>query len=146
TEKSFERVRSFFEYWPTWMKTDPIRNNVQKLQLAHGSSFDAWTIKEGMGKEEADKLGRSFKCNFFHGTECAFWTWYREILNGLMDAIPAGGEIFLESTGNGAQGGFHEDFIEIIEKGEPVEGELGVWRWGNRTAIFIAWFENPERR
>lgn len=146
TEKMFDRVRTFFDNWPAWMKTKPERDNVQKLQLAHGSSFDAWSIKAGMGREEADKLGRSFNCNFFHGTECAFWEWYREILNGLQDTLPEGARILLESTGNGAQGGFYEDFIEIIEKGDPVEGEPGVYRWGNRTAIFLAWFENPERR
>lgn len=146
TEKMFERVRLFHQEWPDWMRTEPIRDNVQKLQLKHGSSFDAWTIKAGMGQEEADKLGRSFKCNFFHGTECAFWEWYRAIMNGVLDTIPDEGEIFLETTGNGAQGGFYEDFMEIIEKGEPVEGEVGVWRWGNRTAIFLAWFENPERQ
>lgn len=146
TEKMFERVRLFYQEWPAWMRTEPIRDNVQKLQLAHGSSFDAWTIKEGMGKEEANKLGRSFTCQFFHGTECCFWTWYREIMNGLLDAMTAEAEIFLESTGNGAQGGAFEDFMEIVEKGEAVPGESGVWRWGDRTAIFLAWFENPERQ
>lgn len=146
TEKMFDRVRTFFEHWPDWFKTKPDRDNVQKLQLQHGSSFDAWSIKAGMGREEADKLGRSFNCNFFHGTEVAFWEWYREILNGLLDTIPDGAFVLLESTGNGAQGGAYEDFVEILEKGEPVPGEPGVWRWGNRVAIFLAWFENPERR
>lgn len=146
TQKMFERVRQFFEEWPAWMKTEPVRNNVQKLQLKHGSSFDAWSIKASMGEEEADKLGRSFNCNFFHGTEVCFWDWYRAILNGLLDTIPEGARVLLESTGNGAQGGAYEDFMEIIEKGDPVEGEVGVWRWGNRTAIFLAWFENAERQ
>lgn len=146
TEKMFDRVRTFFDHWPEWMKTKPERDNVQKLQLRHGSSFDAWSIKAGMGREEADKLGRSFNCNFFHGTEVAFWEWYREILNGLLDTIPDGAKVLLESTGNGAQGGVYEDFMEILEKGDPVDGEPGVWRWGNRVAIFLAWFENPERR
>ena len=152
TEKMFERIRLFHQEWPVFMRTEPIRDNVQKLQLAHGSSFDAWTIKEGMGKDEANKLGRSFACQLLHGTEVSFWTWYREIMNGVLDAIPDNGEIFLESTGNGAQGGAYEDFMEIIENGEAVDGEMGVWRWvdptgwGTRTAIFLAWFENPERQ
>lgn len=146
TEKMFERVRLFYQEWPEWMRTEPIRDNVQKLQLKHGSSFDAWTIKENMGKEEANKLGRSVTTQFLHGTEVCFWEWYREILNGVLDAITDDGEIFLESTGNGAQGGAYEDFMEIVEKGEPVPVELGVWRWGNRTAIFLAWFENSERQ
>lgn len=146
TEKMFERVRLFHQEWPAWMRTEPVRDNVQKLQLEHGSSFDAWTIKENMGKEEANKLGRSFTCQFFHGTECCFWTWYREIMNGLLDAMTIEADIFLESTGNGAQGGAYEDFMEIVEKGDPVPGEVGVWRWGDRTAVFLAWFENPERQ
>lgn len=146
TQKMFERVRTFFNEWPAWMKTEPERNNVQKLQLKHRSSFDAWSIKASMGEEEADKLGRSFNCNFFHGTEVCFWEWYRAILNGLLDTVPEGARVLLESTGNGAQGGAYEDFIEIIEKGDPVEGEPGVYRWGDRTAVFLAWFENPERR
>jgi hypothetical protein len=146
TQKMFERVRTFFTEWPAWMKAEPERNNVQKLQLKHRSSFDAWSIKASMGEEEADKLGRSFNCNFFHGTEVCFWEWYRAILNGTLDTLPEGARILLESTGNGAQGGAYEDFMEIVEKGEPVEGEPGVYRWGDRTAIFLAWFENPERR
>ncbi len=143
TEEVFDRVHTFqaeFLLKPLLPKTK--RETTRKLSWKNGGSFDAITVKNDAGEAAARVAGRSCTQQRVHGTEVAFWEHYRAFLSGMLDSVPKDGQIVLESTGNGAQGGFYEDCMEIFEKGQQVAP--GVWVLGEKSLHFFQWWEHPE--
>src|SRR5690606_34944342 len=59
--------------------------------------------------------GRAGTYSRVHGSEVAFWTDAAATMAGLMQGVPTGGEIILESTPNGAQGWFYERCMEALD-------------------------------
>ena len=80
--------------------------------------------------------GRSSTIHLFHGSEVAFWAQASTHFSGVMQAIPdaPGTEVILETTGNGPQGEFYEQW----RKAEAGESEF--------IAIFLPWFIQDEYR
>jgi hypothetical protein len=143
TEEIFDRVHTFhdnFALKPILPK--PKRETTRKLSWQNGASFDAITVKNDDGEESAKTLGRSCTQQRVHVTEAGYMNHYRAFMNGLSDSIPKEGRAVIESTGNGATGGFYEDCMEVFEKGE--NAAPGVWVLGDRSLHFFAWWEHPE--
>jgi hypothetical protein len=143
TEEVFDRVHTFqneFALKPLLPKTK--RETTRKLSWKNGGSFDAITVKNDAGEAAARVAGRSCTQQRVHGTEVAFWEHYHAFMSGMLDSVPRDGQIVLESTGNGAQGGFYDDCMEIFEKGKPVAP--GVWHLGEKSLHFVQWWDHPE--
>lgn len=143
TEEVFDRVHGFqdnFALKPILPKIK--RETTRKLSWMNGASFDAITAKNADGEAAAKMLGRSCTQQRVHVTEAAYMTHYRAFMNGLSDSIPKDGKAVIESTGNGATGGFYEDCMEVFEKGENIAP--GVWVLGDKSLHFFAWWEHPE--
>lgn len=88
-------------------------------------------------------VGRSQTCNFFHGSEMAFWEHAYEHSAGIMQTISKGAdsEVYLESTAYGNTGLFAETW------------ELGHYPWEQRKPhgndyirCFIPWYWEPTYR
>lgn len=143
TEEVFDRVHTFHGEFPLKaLLPKTKRETTRKLSWANGSSFDAITVKNDGGEAAARTAGRSCTVQRVHGTEVAFWEHYQAFMSGMLDSVPKDGQIVLESTGNGAQGGFYEDCMEIMEKGQEVAP--GTWVLGEKSLHFFQWWEHPE--
>ncbi len=59
--------------------------------------------------------GRAGTYRLVHGSEVAFWIDAASTMAGLMQGVPAEGEIVLESSPNGAQGWFYEHCMEALD-------------------------------
>lgn len=145
TEEVFDRVHNYhdnFALKPLLPATK--RSTTRKLSWVNGAAYDAITCKNDDGPETAKTLGRSCTVQRVHVTEAAYMRYYREFTAGMLDSIPTDGRCVFESTGNGAQGGFYEDCMEIFERGQNVAP--GVWVMGDKSLHFFAWWEHPEYR
>ena len=60
-----------------------------------------------IGTAGSKKFGRGDTITHLHCSEYAFWPKPRELLAGLFQAVPAGGEIAIESTGKGKGNDYH---------------------------------------
>lgn len=145
TEEVFNRVKIFHENFtlPILLPKER-RNTTKKLSWENGGSYDAVTCNNDAGPDAAKMLGRSCTVQRIHVTEVAYMKYYREFMSGLMDSKPVDAYACFESTGNGAQGGFYEDCMEIQTKGELVAPN--VWVFGDKSLHFFAWWEHPEYR
>ena len=76
-------------------------------------------------------FGRGDTISEVHASELAFWPDPQRILTGLLEAVPADGEIHIESTANG-----FNYFYELCEQARRGEGRFKF--------IFLPWFMNPE--
>lgn len=72
--------------------------------------------------------GRAGTYSRVHGSEVAFWPDAEATMAGLMQGVPASGEIILESTPNGARGWFYDRCMEALDG-------RGVW-----TLHFFPWW------
>lgn len=143
TEEVFDRVHTFnreFALKPLLPSTR--RETTRKLSWVNGSSFNAITVNNDGGEDAARSAGRSCTVQRVHGTEVAFWKHYQAFMSGMLDSVPKDGKIVLESTGNGAQGGFFEDVMEVVERGQLVAP--GTWVLGDKSVHFFQWWEHPE--
>lgn len=143
TEEVFDRVHTFHkEYTLPPLLPITARENTRKLSYKNGSSFDAITVNNDGGEDAARTAGRSCTVQRVHGTEVAFWRYYHAFMSGMLDSVPKDGRVVLESTGNGAQGGFYEDVMEVVERGQ--QAAPGVWVLGEKSVHFFQWWEHPE--
>jgi hypothetical protein len=80
--------------------------------------------------------GRSSTIHLFHGSEVAFWAQASTHFSGVMQAVPDANdtEVILETTGNGPQGEFYDQW----RKAEAGESDF--------IAIFLPWFIQDEYR
>ena len=143
TEEVFDRAHTFHDEFVLKSLLPGIkRETTRKLSFLNGGSFDAITVNNDGGEDAARTAGRSCTQGRVHGTEVAFWRHYSAFMSGALDSVPKDGRIVLESTGNGAQGGFYEDVMEVVEKGQQVAP--GVWMLGEKSVHFFQWWEHPE--
>lgn len=73
-------------------------------------------------------VGRGGTYSHVHGSEVAFWKDAESLMAGILQGVPAQGQIVLESTPNGAQGWFYDRCMEAL-RGE------GAW-----NLHFFAWW------
>lgn len=80
-----------------------------KREIVFGDNHSAIRIVEaGETDKSAAKKGRSGTIHRLHATEVAFWGAAEETMTALLAAVPADGEVVVESTANGAGGLFYE--------------------------------------
>jgi hypothetical protein len=126
TQAIFRIVRRFYENLPDDVR--PVARYASKREFFWpeiGSSFY-------VGTAGAREFGRGTTVTNVHGSEVAFWPDGESIVSGLLEAVPASGNIVLESTANGLGGYFHSEW-EAFENGDS-----------EFTGRFFAWFEHGE--
>ena len=139
----FERTHFYLDNFPLKPLLPKVTNSrTDSLSFDNGSKILAVTVKNDASEEEAKQFGRSGTFQVAHGTEVTYWKHYHIILDGLLASIPMNGKIVLESTGNGAQGGFYDDFKSIVNNGDQVLPN--AWVLGDQAAYFGPWFLHPE--
>lgn len=76
--------------------------------------------------------GRGGTYSHLHGSEVAFWKDAAQVMAGILQGVPEGGQIVLESTANGAQGWFYEQCMAALR---------GDSEW---TLHFYPWWHDAE--
>lgn len=109
------------------------------------STVKSLTIKNSSSEKDADLIARSGTYHRVRWTEAAFSRHYKTIKRVLLDTMPRQNRrLIIESTGAGAQGGFYEDFVEVVTYGKPHPTLPNCWVKGKMSAHFIAWFQHHE--
>jgi hypothetical protein len=84
------------------------------------------------GKKTA---GRSLTISLAHLSEVAFWNDAERVMTGLLEAIPASGQVIVESTPNGAQGWFYEECVKALKGRGRFTLHFYPWWWGEDFQI-----------
>lgn len=85
-----------------------------------------------IGTAGSKKFGRGDTINILHCSEIAYWENPKELTSGLLQAVPASGEIYMESTGNG-QGNYYHRLCMRAQSGQ-----------GRFRLHFFPWHTFPE--
>lgn len=126
TTRLFQMVQRFYNSLPDEKRPrTQYANRREFLWPDLGSSFFVGTAGNG-------EFGRGSTINNVHASEIGMWPNAEEIMAGLMQAVPADGNVFQESTAKGVGNYFHEEF----ERAQSGESAL--------HARFFAWFEHVE--
>ena len=123
-EELFRVVHRFYEALPSCLRGGPWRTRfANKRQLAFPKLDSEFRIASAMD----ENAGRGLTVQNLHCSEVARWKGDgAETLAGLRAAVVPGGEIVLESTPNGAQGVFYEEWLHGTP--EMVRHFLPWWR------------------
>jgi hypothetical protein len=109
------------------------------------SIFKAVTIKNESTPAQADQVARTATCRRVRWTEAAYSRHYTIVKKALLDTMPrTNRKLVIETTGNGAQGGFWIDFMQVVNYGTPHPTRAHCWVMGNVTAHFLPWFTHHE--
>lgn len=68
-----------------------------------------------IGTAGSKRFGRGDTVSHCHCSEYAYWHDPKSILSGLLQAVPMGGEIAIESTGNGVGNDYHKRALRAYE-------------------------------
>ena len=125
----FSMQKLFQEMMPSYFRPEPEHTNEKKLSF---KDLHSQILIDTASSKEA--VGRKYTFQFAHLSECALYPGLKELMLGLMQAIPNHPEtmVFLETTARGRQGHFYELWGKV-KKGH------GDWE-----ALFIPWFALPE--
>ena len=126
TKKLFEMVALFYKRLPTSKQPPLDRLTLDNIKFAHNQSTYF------VGTAGSAEIGRSQTINNLHGSEVAFWPNSENLALGLLQTVPAEGNIFLESTANGIGNFFYETYWAAERKESTF------------TATFFSWFEHEE--
>lgn len=115
---------------------DNIRGPSPQTKLANKNeiSFPKTNSYFYIGTAGARKFGRGDTITNLHCSEIAFWPDPKSLVSGLYQAVPRGGEIFEESTGNGVGNYYHRQCMNSYE------GK------GRFRLHFFNWVDFPEYR
>lgn len=114
-EGIFRIVHRFLENLPERMRTGPLKTSHASARQIVFSEIDSEYRVESAGDLNA---GRGLTIQNLHCSEVARWPGNAaEILQGLRAALPPVGELVLESTPNGAEGCFWEEWNKAEETG-----------------------------
>lgn len=130
TNALFEMTKRYYDLLPDFVKPTIEKSNAKELK------FDELDSGYKIGTAGNKAIGRGQTIQFFHGSEVAFWQNAGELTKGVLQAVPDadGTEIILESTANGLNNYFHQQW-KMAEKGES-----------EFQAIFVPWFWQSEYR
>lgn len=145
--ENFKRVQDFDTYKHPALKelTYSVNNSAEIGYRETRSSFQAVTIKNDMTEAQADQVARTATCRRVRWTEASFSRHYMTVKKALLDTMPRQNrKLVIETTGNGAQGGFWTDFMQVVKYGQPHPTLPGCWTLGNVSAHFITWFQHHE--
>lgn len=128
TNALFEMTKRYYDLLPDFVKPSIEKSNAKELK------FDQLDSGYKIGTAGNKSIGRGQTIQFFHGSEVAFWQNAGELTKGVLQAVPDadGTEIILESTANGLNNYFHQQW-KMAEKGES-----------EFQAIFVPWFWQSE--
>ena len=104
TERLFRTVQRFYESLPEAVRPrTKFANRREYLWPDLDSSFF-------IGTAGAKEFGRSNTINNVHMSEVGMWKDGEEIVSGLLQAVPMGGNVFAESTAKGLGNWFHSEY------------------------------------
>lgn len=125
TEAMFQIVHRFYENLPDAKKPRKRYGSKREFAFADtGSTFRVLTAGKGTA-------GRSRTIHNLHCSEVAFWP-DETVFTGLLQAVPAGGNVFVETTANGEGNAYHT-FYQDAKKGRS-----------EYKPRFFAWFTHSE--
>lgn len=127
TQNLFDMASRYNENCPLELRPSTDRDSGKELH------FDGLDSGYKVGTAGTKGTGRSSTIQYFHGSEVAFWPNAGTHATGVMQAVPGNsGEVFLESTSDGAGNYFHQTWVEAVAgKNEFI-------------AVFIPWFWQSE--
>lgn len=128
TNALFEMTKRYYDLLPNFVKPSIEKSNAKELK------FDQLDSGYKIGTAGNKSIGRGQTIQYFHGSEVAFWQNAGELTKGVLQAVPDADntEIILESTANGLNNYFHQQW-KMAEKGES-----------EFQAIFVPWFWQSE--
>jgi hypothetical protein len=134
TDEVFGMTKRFHDEMPSPRPTDISRRKEIVFSKPHRSRF----LSQTAGKVG---VGRSFRSQFLHCSEVAFWQNAKEQLAGLYQIVPdkEGTVIVLESTANGVGGAFYDTFWEAVERRKKNPED-----WRGFVHVFFPWYRFPE--
>jgi hypothetical protein len=88
-----------------------------------------------VGTAGSTRFGHGLTISNLHCSEVSRWTHPEESLVGLLEAVPAGGRVVLESTANGMGNLFHDLWIEAKGRRNQFVCQLYVWHENPEYAI-----------
>jgi hypothetical protein len=145
--ENFRRVLNFEDNRHPALKelSLSIRNSEEIGYRETRGTFKTATIKNDSTAAQADLIARSGTYHRVRFTEGPYSRHYKVIKKAVLDTMPRTNRKFVsEGTGNGAVGGFYEDFMEVVTHGRPHPTLANCWVSGNVTAHFLAWFQHHE--
>jgi hypothetical protein len=145
--ENHKRVQDFDLYRHPFLKemTHSVRNSDEIGYNETRGSYKSVTIKNDMTSSAADMVARTATCRRARWTEAAFSRHYSTVKRALLDTMPRSNrKLVIETTGNGAQGGFWVDFMQVVNHGTPHPTLPNCWVMGNVTAHFLPWFRHHE--
>jgi len=128
TERIFRIVQLFWERLPAQVKAEI---GEPKYETRREFQWERLNSSFFVGTAGSTRFGHGLTINNLHCSEVSRWTHPEESLVALMEAVPKGGRIILESTANGMGNYFH-DLWKAAE-----EGRSGF------TRQFYVWWEDP---
>lgn len=128
-----EATKNLFEMATRYHENSELKPST-KASNARELEFDKLGSGYRVGTAGNKSVGRSSTIQYFHGSEVAFWPHASEHARGVMQAIPNadGTEVVLESTANGLNNFFHQQW-KLAESGQS-----------QYIAIFTPWYWQDE--
>ena len=126
TQNLFEIVKTFYDNLPESTRPQTRYENRREY------SWPSLNSRFFVGTAGSDDFGRGSTINNIHASEVASWRDGDKIAAGLFQAVPKGGNLFLESTAQGIGNFFHEEF-EKAQRGES-----------SYRAHFVPWFHSEK--
>jgi hypothetical protein len=111
TERLFQMVHRFQRLLPAAHQKPTKYSSRREL---YWEGIDSYFF---VGTAGAGQFGRGGTINNVHGSECAVWPDARDLVSGLLQAVPVDGNVFLETTANGLGNWFSEEY-EAAEHGD----------------------------
>ncbi len=129
TERLFQIVQRFYRLLPEARRP---RTKYANRREFLWPDIDSYFF---VGTAGAGEFGRGGTINNVHGSEVAFWPNADDIVTGLLQAVPADGTVFLETTANGQGNWFYDEF-----QAADIRGDSAF------TPRFFGWHLHPEYR
>jgi hypothetical protein len=102
TQKLRRMDKRFFD------RLDPAFGVARSIDNASTTVYQPHASEVTIATAGSRDTGRGGTYNMVHGSEVAFWKDAGSLMAGLLQGVPAGGRIVLESTANGASGWFYD--------------------------------------
>jgi len=130
SQNLFTMSKRYYDNLPEFVRPTTSASNAKELR------FDKLDSGFKVGTAGNKSVGRSQTNQYFHGSEVAFWPNAAEHAKGILQTIPdaPGTEIIYESTANGLNNFFHQQW-KLAESGVS-----------DFIAIFVPWFWQDEYR
>jgi len=129
SQKVFAMSRMFQSELDTRRPTD----FSSRKEIIYSAPHRSQLLVQTAGK---DVLGRGGLTHYFHASEAAFWSSFKEQFGGAAQEVPddKGTIIALESTGNGIGGAFYDMYMDAKDQYRRFKD------YSNYLALFLPWY------